>query len=72
MKLSISLPDDDLDFLDRYADEQGLASRSAAVQRAIRMLRASSLGSAYEDAWTDWEGSDDATAWSTTLSDGLA
>ncbi len=71
MKLSISLPDDDLAFLDRYADEQGLSSRSAAVQRAIRMLRASALGSAYEDAWTDWERSDDDLSWGTTLSDGL-
>ena len=29
MKVSVSLPDEDVDFLDSYADSQGFASRSA-------------------------------------------
>ena len=34
MKLSVSLPGEDVDFLDAYARERGLESRSAAVQQA--------------------------------------
>jgi Arc/MetJ-type ribon-helix-helix transcriptional regulator len=71
MKLSVSLPDDDVEFLDRYADAKGIASRSAAVHRAVRLLRATELGPAYEDAWTQWEGSDDSGLWDAATSDGL-
>jgi mRNA interferase MazF len=35
----VSLPADDVAALDEYARRQGVKSRSAAVQRAIRMLR---------------------------------
>jgi metal-responsive CopG/Arc/MetJ family transcriptional regulator len=51
MKLSVSLPDDDVEFLDAYAESQGMQSRSAALHRAVRLLRANGLGSEYEDAW---------------------
>jgi Arc/MetJ-type ribon-helix-helix transcriptional regulator len=71
MKLSVSLPDDDVEFLDEYADAKGIASRSAAVHRAIRLLRATELGPAYEDAWTQWENSDDSELWDAATSDGL-
>lgn len=72
MKLSVSLPDEDVEYLDRYARTQGLDSRSAAVQRAVRLLRASELGPAYEDAWTDWERSDDSDLWDAATADGVA
>ena len=39
MKVSVSLPGEDVQFLDSYAKEQGLDSRSAALHRAIRLLR---------------------------------
>ena len=71
MKLSVSLPDDDVEFLDEYADAKGMASRSAAVHRAVRLLRATELGPAYEDAWTQWEASDDSELWNSATSDGL-
>lgn len=70
MKLSVSLPDEDIAFLDAYAEAQGIASRSAVVHKAVRALRASELGAAYEDAWNDWE-STEAGAWEQTVSDGL-
>ena len=38
MRLSISLSDDDVATLDRYVKAAGLASRSAAIQRAMRLL----------------------------------
>ena len=71
MKLSVSLPDEDVDFLDEYAASQRMGSRSAAVHKAVRLLRASELGPAYEDAWTDWAGSEDGELWESTTDDGL-
>lgn len=72
MKVSVSLPDEDVEYLDAYAQTQGLDSRSAALQKAVRLLRASELGAAYEDAWSDWGDSEDAELWDTTRADGLA
>lgn len=71
MKVSVSLPDDDVAFLDAYAQSQGLPSRSAALQRAVRLLRATELGPAYEEAWAAWAESDDAQAWDSVTADGL-
>ena len=51
MKVSISLPDEDVEFLDAYASSEGIASRSAVMHRAVRLLRATALGSAYEAAF---------------------
>lgn len=70
MKMSISLPDPDVDFIDAYADEQGIVSRSAVLQRAVALLRASQLTSAYEDAWDEWADGD-SQLWDLTVSDGL-
>jgi Arc/MetJ-type ribon-helix-helix transcriptional regulator len=72
MKVSVSLPDDDVEFLDTYAEREGFASRSAVVHKAVRMLRASELGSAYEDAWAEWATSGDSAVWDATTADGLA
>ncbi len=71
MKLSVSLPDDDVEFLDRYASTQGIESRSAVVHKAVRLLRATELGPAYEDAWSDWAGSDDGELWDAAAGDGI-
>lgn len=72
MKLSVSLPSDDVAYLDAYAQAQGLDSRSAALQKAVRLLRASELGAAYEAAWSEWAASGDAELWDAASSDGLA
>ncbi len=71
MKVSVSLPEADLKFLDRYAEEAGLDSRSAVVQKAVRMLRTSELGEAYAAAWEEWAASEDAKLWETTVGDGI-
>lgn len=71
MKVSVSLPEADVDYLDAYVRTQGLDSRSAALRKAVRLLRASELGAAYEDAWTDWAASDDAEFWEAATADGL-
>jgi hypothetical protein len=72
MKLSISLPDQDVAALDAYAHATGLRSRSAAVQRAIRLLRHPDLEQDYAAAWDEWEASGERSAWETTTADGLA
>jgi Arc/MetJ-type ribon-helix-helix transcriptional regulator len=71
VKLSVSLPNEDVAFLDEYARSEGIDSRSAVVQKAVQLLRASTLGDAYEDAWSDWEGSADEVAWEAVAGDGL-
>ena len=72
MKVSVSLPDDDVECLDAYAEREGIASRSAVLHKAVRLLRAAELGAAYEDAWDDWEASGDSTRWDATAADGQA
>jgi len=75
MKVSVSLPADDVAFLDGYARDQGIHSRSAAVHEAVRSLRALAnsavLSSEYADAWHEWSLSDEAAAWDVTIGDGL-
>lgn len=69
--MSVSLPEDDVEFLDAYARDQGMESRSAAVHRAVGLLRTAQLASAYEDAWQSWDASDDSELWEATTADGL-
>ncbi|RZV43610.1 MAG: antitoxin [Acidimicrobiales bacterium] len=70
MKVSVSIPDEDVEFLDNYTKTHKIESRSAALHRAIRLLRASELGDAYAAAFTEW--ADDSTndAWGSVLADG--
>lgn len=71
MKISVSLPDNDVEFLDHYASAQGLGSRSAALHRAVRLLRGAELAPAYEEAFVAWEESDGAVDWDATVGDQL-
>ena len=69
-KISVSLSEPDLAFVDRYTAEHEVPSRSATVQRAIALLRASELSNAYIDAWEEWAEQDRAD-WEPTANDGL-
>lgn len=71
MKMSVSLPEEDVEFLDAYVKDQSAGSRSAALHKAVVLLRAAQLADAYEDAWASWVSSDDAGAWNAALADGL-
>lgn len=71
MKLSVSLPNDDVEFLDQYARTQGYDSRSAVVHKAVRLLRSTELGEAYANAWSEWSESGEADGWDVTNGDGL-
>ena len=71
MKLSVSLPDEDVALLDEYVQTSGLASRSAAVQHAVRLLRHPDLEQDYEAAWAEWDGAGERSLWDGTAADGL-
>jgi Arc/MetJ-type ribon-helix-helix transcriptional regulator len=72
MKLSVSLSIEDVSFLDEYARERKIASRSAVLQRAVDQLRASELGTAYAEAWEESHASGDTERWDSTAGDGLS
>lgn len=55
MKLSVSLPADDVRFLDYYVTRHDLESRSAAIQDAMKALRDLDLQDEYEAAWSEQE-----------------
>jgi Arc/MetJ-type ribon-helix-helix transcriptional regulator len=71
MKVSVSLPEDDIEFLDAYARSRGFDSRSAVVHKAVGLLRATELGDAYQQAWQEWSKSGDAAAWNDATADGI-
>lgn len=71
MKVSISLSEADLSALDEHVRTAGLNSRSAAVQRAIRLLTAEQLQHDYALAWQEWDESGDQEAWQTVTADGI-
>ncbi len=71
MKVSVSLPEEDVEFLDEYAQEQGFGSRSAVLHQAVRLLRGAGLFGAYEEAWEEWAGSGEEEAWDVAAADGL-
>lgn len=72
MKLSISLPDEDVELIDAYARAHGLSTRSSVLQHAVRRLRDAELGSAYADAWDEWAEAGEADTWDAAAGDGLA
>lgn len=70
MKISISLSREDLEFLDSYSRVHQV-SRSAAVRRAVGLLRVSELSSAYADAFDEWADHGHDEAWDATAADGV-
>lgn len=70
MKLSISLKPEEVGFLDAYAASQGVASRSAVVRVALRLLRERELAGDYAAAFNEFD-DESAEFWEGTASDGL-
>ena len=60
-----------METLDAYAHAQGLPSRSAAVHRAIALLRHPDLEHDYAAAWDEWATASEHAAWVATAGDGL-
>ncbi|GGD90640.1 ribbon-helix-helix domain-containing protein [Microbacterium murale] len=67
-KVSLSLSEADLAFLDAEAMNGRYGSRSAAVQDAVRLLRESRLADAYAEAYAEGYDED----WDLSSGDGLA
>lgn len=63
MKLSVSLLDEDCEFLDKCVDDGIYASRSAVIKRALRLLRTADLGKMYDEAFAEWQAGDDSVDW---------
>lgn len=70
MKVSVSLPDDDVEFVDTYAREHG-TTRSAAIHEAVQMLRRRDLAADYQAAHDEWIASGEADPWDAVTSDGV-
>lgn len=70
MKISVSMPDEDVAFLDEYAEEHGIESRSAVLHVAVERLRSLSWESAYAQAFAEWAESEDAELWDAVSGDG--
>jgi Arc/MetJ-type ribon-helix-helix transcriptional regulator len=71
MKLSVSLPLEDVEFLDSYASAHGVASRSAAMRHAVRALREAELNVAYQQAFAEWGVGEDEALWDSTTADSV-
>lgn len=72
MKISVSLPVEDIAFVDDYRARSDAESRSAVIHAAIAMLRTAELESEYAEAFEEWDGSEDAAVWERSTGDGLA
>lgn len=66
MKISVSLPEEDV----RFLDEHGM-NRSAALHEAVALLRERHLADQYAEAFSDWDSSPDAELWNAVAADGL-
>jgi Arc/MetJ-type ribon-helix-helix transcriptional regulator len=55
MKLSVSLSEKDVEFLDYYVSAHDLETRSAALQAALKALRDLDLQESYAAAWSEEE-----------------
>ena len=72
VEVSVDLSVADVGFLDEYARASGLRSRSAALHRAIQLLRQDGLEQGYAEAWAEWDASGEAESWQVTVADGLS
>lgn len=71
MKISVSLPREDVAFVDEYATRTEADSRSAVIHAAIELLRAAQLEAEYTEAFEEWDASGEAALWERTAGDGI-
>ncbi|HEX6686433.1 MAG TPA: antitoxin [Candidatus Limnocylindrales bacterium] len=70
MKMSVCLPNEDIAYIDEYAERVGAPSRSVVLHHAVALLRMSELEAAYTAAFEEWQGCEDRVLWDNTVSDG--
>lgn len=66
-KLSISIPDSALQFVERYRKAHAIRTRSEVIQEALALLRERELDTAYREASAEFD-----SDWDRVSSDGLA
>ena len=67
MKISVNIPDDQVEFVDSRVSEGLYSSRSAAFAEALRLWRLTELEAGYEEAFAEVD-----PAWDAVESDGLS
>jgi len=72
MKISVSLPEEDLAYIDEYVRRSGAPSRSSVLHQAVALLRMSEIEDAYASAWDEWQQTEDRELWDSASVDGLA
>ncbi|MEU1692338.1 ribbon-helix-helix domain-containing protein [Streptomyces hirsutus] len=71
MKISVSLPQEDVAFIDDYAAGTEAESRSAVIRAAIELLRQAQLEQAYTEAFAEWDYGGEAGPWDRVSGDGV-
>jgi putative addiction module CopG family antidote len=71
MKLSVSLPEADVAFLDSETSSGRFESRSAAIHAAVRYLHDRQYTDSYAAAWDEWDESGDSQVWEAVAGDGI-
>ena len=72
MKLSVSLPEKDIRFVDEYAATHEIENRSAVLRKALKLLRQQELAEQYRAAYTEWHESGEDEVWDVVVGDGIA
>ncbi len=70
VKLSVSLSEDDLVYLDKIAADLK-DNGSAAIHKLLRIQRELDAETAYAQAFDEWENSGEQAIWDGTAGDGL-
>ncbi len=68
-KLSVSIDQQLLTFLEGYQHEHKIKSKSEVISEALRLLRERELETQYAAAMQEWQG--EAEAWEAVTGDGL-
>jgi Arc/MetJ-type ribon-helix-helix transcriptional regulator len=71
MKISISLRDEDLEFVDAQTKAGVFPSRSAAFHAALVLLRDRQYVDSYAAAWDEWDAAAEQDVWDSAIGDGI-
>ena len=71
MKVSVSIPDDDVAYVESQVAGGRFPSRSAVIHAAIKSLRTRDLEAQYAEAAREWHESGEQAVWEVTVADGL-
>jgi hypothetical protein len=71
VKLSVSVDQGFVPFIERYQHNHTVRTKSEVVERALELLRKAELEQAYKEAAQDWLENPDAALWENTVGDGI-